>query len=192
MCKMKKVTIFTQFEQKVTHISRCKLVYKYTITSVSVHNFTFAHFFFLSSPCTMNSVTSPFLIFFFLRCTQTHPHTNTSTNPQRQTNREIDRCSWNDRCLIGACGSCLNGACESCLIGAWPRGSRDWVLFEEWVWVLLVLQWRCLIFILNERGREGARESEGFEMAVKLSMEIWPKGCGLDREGEVICVQKWV
>ena len=37
MCKMEKVTNFTQFEKKITHISRCKLVYKYTITTITVH-----------------------------------------------------------------------------------------------------------------------------------------------------------
>ena len=37
MCKMKKVTNFTQFEQKITHISGCKLVYKYTIATVTMH-----------------------------------------------------------------------------------------------------------------------------------------------------------
>ena len=107
--------------------------------------------------------------------TEIHKHTYTQTNPHRQTNREIVWCLTR---IIGACGSCLIGACESCLIDAWLRGSGDWVLFEEWVWVLLVLQWRCLIFILNDRGREGARESEGFEMVVKLSMKIWPRGRG--------------
>ena len=34
---MEKVTNFTQFEKKITHISRCKLVYKYTITTITVH-----------------------------------------------------------------------------------------------------------------------------------------------------------
>ena len=34
--KWKKVTTFTQFEQKNTHISGCKLVYKYTIAIVIV------------------------------------------------------------------------------------------------------------------------------------------------------------
>ena len=38
MCKMEKVTTFTQFEQKITHISGCKLVYKYTIVTVTVHS----------------------------------------------------------------------------------------------------------------------------------------------------------
>ena len=37
MCKIEKVTNFTQFEQKITHISGCKLVYKYTIATVTVH-----------------------------------------------------------------------------------------------------------------------------------------------------------
>ena len=34
---MEKVTTFTQFEQKITHISGCKLVYKYKIATVTVH-----------------------------------------------------------------------------------------------------------------------------------------------------------
>ena len=195
MCKMEKVTTFTQFEQKITHISGCKLVYKYTIATVIVHICTVtvacvfiilliscSHIFFslFSMHNELSDFSSPHLFFPQMHTnTQTHPHrqinieihkhTHTQTNPHRQTNREIDRCLTG---TISACGSFLIGACESCLIGAWPRGSGDWVLFEEWVWVLLVLQWRCLIFILNERGREGARESEGFEMVVKLFMEI--------------------
>ena len=36
----------------------------------------------------------------------------------------------------------------------------------------------CLMFILSKCGRKEARESEGFEMAVKVSMEIWPRGNG--------------
>ena len=35
--KMKKVTDFTYFEQKNTHISGCKIVYKCTIATVIVH-----------------------------------------------------------------------------------------------------------------------------------------------------------
>ena len=51
-------------------------------------NFTFAPFFSLLS---VHNELSDFhlLIFFFLRCTQTHPHTN---KPTQTTNREIDRC----------------------------------------------------------------------------------------------------
>ena len=127
--------------------------------------------------------------------TDIHKHTHTQTNPHGQTNRETDLCfDWNDQCLWvngnGFWGGLWQRWCLRQLKGRtqveeiWPKGSGDWVLFEEWVWVLLVLQWRCLMFILNERGREGARESEGFE--------IWPRGCGEDWEGEVICVQKWV
>ena len=64
-------------------------VYLHDYCSSSIYyfiNFTFAPFFFLSSPCTTNSVTFPLLSFFFLRCTQTHPHTNNST----QTNQHRD------------------------------------------------------------------------------------------------------
>ena len=41
---------------------------------------------FLFSPCSTNSVTSLLIFFFFLKCTQTHPYTNTST----QTNQYRD------------------------------------------------------------------------------------------------------
>ena len=72
----------------------CKCVFYYFI------NFTFAPFFSLFSPCTTNSMTSPLLIFFFLRYRQTHPHINTSTqtnqhrdtrtHPHEQTNKETN------------------------------------------------------------------------------------------------------
>ena len=82
-------------------------------------NFTFANFS-LSSPCLTNLATSSLLIFFFfLKCTQTHPHTNTSTQknqhrdtlaqkkkkhrytnkPTQTNNKETD---W---CLIGTIGT---------------------------------------------------------------------------------------
>ena len=124
------------------YISTSKIVWKciYLYTSynnrVNIHgyysssiyyfiNFLFASFFFsLSSPCSTNSVTSPLLIFFFfLRCSQTHPHTNTSTqinqhkdtqthphtNKPTRTNQQRDKSvlirtigawsvlDWNDR-----------------------------------------------------------------------------------------------
>ena len=37
---MEKITTFTQFEQKNTHINECKLVYKYTIAIVTVQIYT--------------------------------------------------------------------------------------------------------------------------------------------------------
>ena len=37
LCKIKKVTDFTHFEQKNNHISRCKVVHKCTIAIVTVH-----------------------------------------------------------------------------------------------------------------------------------------------------------
>ena len=116
------------------------------------------HLFSLSSLCTTNLVTSPLLIFFFLRCSQTHPHTNTSTqinqhkdtqthphtNKPTRTNQQRDKsmlgqndqCLWNDRCLTGtieACGSCLIGARKSdrawsVLDRVW---SKSWSVFES-------------------------------------------------------------
>ena len=130
MCKMEKLTTFTQFEQKITHISGCKLVYKYIIATVTVHICTVTvacvfiillipvRTFFFSLFSVHNELS--LLIFFFLGCTQTHPHTNTpthkhihteksiqkhthtQTNPHRQTNREIDRCLTG---TVGACGT---------------------------------------------------------------------------------------
>ena len=128
-CIIEKDTTFTHFASKMLHINVSKsvqrCVYLYTCYSNRVYlhdyysssicyfiNFTFAPFFSLFSPCTTNSVTSPRLIFFFLRCTQTHPHTNTSTqtnqhkntqtHPHKQTNEETDRCLIE---TIGACGT---------------------------------------------------------------------------------------
>ena len=138
---MEKVTTFTQFEQKITHISGCKLVYKYTIATVIVHICTVtvacvfiillisrSHIFFslFSMHNELSDFSSPHLLFPQMHTnTQTHPHrqinteihkhTHTQTNPHRQTNREIDRCLTG---TISACGSFLIGACESCLIGA--------------------------------------------------------------------------
>ena len=115
------------------------------------------HLFSLSSLCTTNSVTSPLLIFFFLRCSQTHPHTNTSTqinqhkdtqthphtNKPTRTNQQRDKsmldqndqCLWNDQCLTGtieARGSCLIGARKS--DRAWSGldrvWSKSWFVFE--------------------------------------------------------------
>ena len=122
MCKMEKLTTFTQFEQKITHISGCKLVYKCTIATVTVHICTVTvacvfiillisvrTFFFLSSPCATNSVS---LSSFSLDAhkhthAQTHPHkqinteTHPHTNKPTQTNQQRDRSvlDWNNRCL---------------------------------------------------------------------------------------------
>ena len=158
-CIIEKDTTFTHFASTMLHINVSKsvqrCVYLYTCYSNRIYlhnycsssiyyfiNFTSAPFFSLFSLCTTNLVTSPHLIFCFLRCTQTHPHTNTSTQtnqhkdtqthphtnkPTRTSQRRDrsvlnrnDRCLWNDRCLTGtisACGSYLIGACGSCLIG---------------------------------------------------------------------------
>ena len=77
--------------QRCVYLYTCysNRVYLHDYCSPSIYyfiNFMFAPFFSLFSPCTTNPVTSPRLIFFFLRCTQTHPHTNTST----QTNQHRD------------------------------------------------------------------------------------------------------
>ena len=37
LCKMKKLTDFTHFDQKNTHISECKIVHKCTIATITVH-----------------------------------------------------------------------------------------------------------------------------------------------------------
>ena len=88
-------------------------------------------------------MTSPFVIFFFLKCTQTNPHTNTSTststqtnqhrdtqthphtNKPTQTNQQRDRSvlDWNDQCLWVLFDRCL------------------WVMFDWCLWVMLD---RCL------------------------------------------------
>ena len=117
MCKIKKDTTFTHFTSKLLHISASKLVYIFSPATVIVYIYTITVAcvfiillifvrtnFSLSSLCTMTS--TPHLL--FLGCTQTHPHTNTSTqknqhrntqtNPHRQTNREIDRCLWSLVC----------------------------------------------------------------------------------------------
>ena len=114
------------------------------------YSFLIRSLFSLSSPCSTNSVTSPLLIFFFfLRCTQTHPHRkinteihllkkkkieihkHTHTNkPKHTNNKETDRYlseqSVFDRCLTGTIGaheSCLIEANGSHLIGARGYGS---------------------------------------------------------------------
>ena len=158
----------------------------------------FAPFFSLSFPCSTNSITSPLLIFFFfLRCTQTHPHRNTSTqtnqhrdtlaqkkkkkknteihkhthiqtNPNRQTTKRQIGAYRNDRCLTGTIRargyrSCLIRAREiSNLIGA--CGSK---LGRS------VLVGRCLI---------------GSCLIGAGNQCLWSRWCGLDREGELICV----
>ena len=85
----------------------------------------------------MNLVTSPLLIFFFLRCSQTHPYTNTftqinqhkdtqthpHTNKPTRTNQQRDKsmldqndqCLWNDQCLTGTIKA---RGYRSCLIRA--------------------------------------------------------------------------
>ena len=116
---MQKVANFTQFEQKNTHTSLCIIVHLCTIATVTVHicMVTVACVFiillisvsrfFLSLLRAQR--TQCLLFFFFLRCTQTHPHPrrqiNTQTHPHTnkltQTNQQRDRSvlDWNDRCL---------------------------------------------------------------------------------------------
>ena len=144
-----KTNYFYTIWAKNTHTSLCIIVHLCTIATVTVHICTVIvacvftillisihTFFSLSSPCTSNELSFPFLIFFFLRCTQTntptpthkhididksteiHKHTHTQTNPHGQTNREIDWSSW---VLIGAWSELVG--LNRCLIGArgsWP------------------------------------------------------------------------
>ena len=63
MGKMEKVTNFTQFEQKITYISGCQLVYKYTIATVTVHICT------ITVACVFN-----ILIIFSLSMSLLSPH----------------------------------------------------------------------------------------------------------------------
>ena len=60
---MEKVTNFTQFEQKITHISGCKLVYKYTIATITMHICT------VTVACVFN-----ILIIFSLSLSLLSPH----------------------------------------------------------------------------------------------------------------------
>uniref|UniRef100_A0A7N2REE9 HIT domain-containing protein n=1 Tax=Quercus lobata TaxID=97700 RepID=A0A7N2REE9_QUELO len=86
-------------------------------------------------------------------------------------------------CLAGICWVMPNSVVS--MLESWNGilGSRRYgtvgVTLACMMWCIWGQGWRqdlmCLMFILNERGREGARESEGFEMAVKVSMEIGPR-----------------
>ena len=141
----------------------CKDVYIYTLVTVTVYIYTItvarpfiilliscSHLFFsLFSPCTTNSITSPRLVFFFLRCTQTHPHTNTSTqinqhrdtqtNPHKQTNEETDRCLIE---TIGACGTIDAWLERSMLVGL------TWLVLVGLVWLEFVcLAWSELVHL---------------------------------------------
>ena len=102
-CIIEKKGNFTHLSHKISYTNLSKIVYIYTFATVIVHIYMvtvdvhpiillispFRTFFSLSSPCAKRtqSQTSPLLIFFFLRYTQTHPHTNTSiqTNQHRDT-----------------------------------------------------------------------------------------------------------
>ena len=107
LCKTQKTTNFTHFVLKIFHISLFKTVYIYTFATVTMHICTVTVnvypiilliscllLFFLSSLCTTNSVTSPFLIFFFLKYTQTHPHTNKPTRTNQQRDKSV--LNWNN------------------------------------------------------------------------------------------------
>ena len=111
---MEKVDNFTQFEQKNAHISLCIIVHLCTIAIVTVHicTATVACVFiillisvrpFFFSLFSVRNELSKLLIFFFLRCTQTHLHRqiNTHTDKSTHTNQQRDRSvlDWNDRCL---------------------------------------------------------------------------------------------
>ena len=133
--KWKKQLLFTQFDQKITHISGCKLVYKYTITIVTVHicmvtvacvyiillisvriNFS------LSSLCTTTSVSSSSFSSDAHKHKHIHTdkstqkHTHTQTNPHRQTNREINRCLW----------SLVRGLAGKDVIWVMDRPMKNW------------------------------------------------------------------
>ena len=70
-CKIQKALHFTHFDQKNTYISECKIVHKYTSTTVTVHIYTVTVtlafnilvFFFLS-PCLQLLSLSPHSSFF--------------------------------------------------------------------------------------------------------------------------------
>ena len=99
----------------------------YRCVSYYFINFTFAPFFSLSSSCTTNSVTSPLLIFFFLKHTQTHPHTNkiaieihkhthTDKPIERQIDASVDRLWINGSVLVALDqSSWVNGNGSGCL-----------------------------------------------------------------------------
>ena len=100
MCKIEKDITFTHFATKLLHISASKLVYIFSLTTVTVYIYmvTVACVFIillifvrtnfsLSSPCTTTS--APHLL--FLRCTQTHLHTNASTQTNQHTNKPTER-----------------------------------------------------------------------------------------------------
>ena len=104
LCKIQKTTNFTHFALKIFHISLFKTDICYSnhaymrgyckCVSYYLINFMFAPFFSLSSLCTTNSVTSPFLIFFFLKYTQTHPYTNKPTWTNQQRDKSV--LNWNN------------------------------------------------------------------------------------------------
>ena len=84
--KIEKGVSFTHFEQKITHISGCKLVYKYTIATIYMHgycsmciyyfiNFSSHLFFFLFSVHN-----EPSLLIFFFSDAYKHKHTHTQTH----------------------------------------------------------------------------------------------------------------
>ena len=111
MCKIEKDTTFTHFASKWLHTSASKLVYIFSLATVTVYIYTvtvacvFIIYtvtvacvfiillifvrtnFSLSSPCTTTS--APYLL--FLRCTQTHPHTNTSTQTNQHRNTPTNK-----------------------------------------------------------------------------------------------------
>ena len=110
-CIIEKDTTFTHFASKLLHISASKLVYIFSLATVTAYIYTVIVAclfiillisvrtnFSLSSPCTTTS--TPHLL--FLGCT--HTNTSTQTNQHRntpthkQTNKEIDQCLWSLVC----------------------------------------------------------------------------------------------
>ena len=160
MYKMEKVTNLKLFEPKITHISGCKLVYKYTIATITVHicTVTVACVFIILLIsrsylfCSLFSVhnklsdfSSSHLLFPQMHTnTPAHKHThtdkstqryiNTSTHKQTHTDKPIKRQigAWSERSVLDWNNQCL------------------WVLFDRCLWVLLdrsscVLLDQCLI-----------------------------------------------
>ena len=136
---------FTHLSHKTSYITPSKTVYIYTFATVTVYTIILliSHLFFsLLRAKQTQSQTSPLLVFFFLRYTQTHPHkhihtdksTLRYTNAHTRTNQQRDRsvlvlvaCGSVDRCWwrqirvhastemgLDTCGSVLVAKISAC------------------------------------------------------------------------------
>ena len=120
LCKIEKCAHFTHFEQKNTHISRCKIVHLCTIATVTVHICTVIvacafviilifvpTFFSLFSLHSQRTQFSSSFSYFSDAHKQTHPHPHPRTNKPTRTNQQRGRSELVgfERCLIGARGS---------------------------------------------------------------------------------------